>query len=522
MPPGSSVTYTATCNIAPSATGSLANTATATASVTDPTPGNNSATDTDTLSREADIQITKDPTPSQVVLGGQTLNYVITITNNGPSDTAGVDMSDTLPGSVTFQAFQVPPPPGCGESLGVVSCTGLSLALGASVMLDFDVVVAMSPPLSIDNTASITATPDLDPDPNNNTATASVPTDQTPPEIQAMETIAGPLAGCGPTVRVEVSEISVIFSEELMASGGGPLGANDADNPANYKLFATGPDFGFSTTACGAAVGDDVPVSVDAVDYQVDTPMAPQSTAAVSFNGGVTLPDGLYRIMVCGASGIEDLAGNPLDGNPNNPGADDFVIDFRIDAGNLFRNGHLDCADEDETVALAPWQELPSAGIEVTRDSADSDGSPLSGSVVVASSGGTGFGIAQCVELGALDNPYVLSGRLLVDTSLSALLGFEVECGMFSVPACAGTPFASATAVNTLVADTNDTWTEWQADDVTLLPGTVSVRCDLVITNALAASFEVYLDQLRLEGAGLIFADGFESGDTSAWTAQVP
>jgi uncharacterized protein affecting Mg2+/Co2+ transport len=51
LPAGGSVTYTASCTIAASATGTLSNTATvgAPAGVTDPTPGNNSATDTDTL-----------------------------------------------------------------------------------------------------------------------------------------------------------------------------------------------------------------------------------------------------------------------------------------------------------------------------------------------------------------------------------------------------------------------------------------------------------------------------------------
>ena len=49
MPPGSSVTYTVTCNIDPSATGTLSNTATVAASVTDPDSMNDSGTDGDTV-----------------------------------------------------------------------------------------------------------------------------------------------------------------------------------------------------------------------------------------------------------------------------------------------------------------------------------------------------------------------------------------------------------------------------------------------------------------------------------------
>ena len=61
LPSGGSVTYTASCTISAAATGTLSNTATVTApaGVTDPTPGNNSATDSDTLAASADLAITK-------------------------------------------------------------------------------------------------------------------------------------------------------------------------------------------------------------------------------------------------------------------------------------------------------------------------------------------------------------------------------------------------------------------------------------------------------------------------------
>jgi uncharacterized repeat protein (TIGR01451 family) len=49
LPVGASVTYTAVCSISASATGTLSNTATVSSSTTDPTPGNNAATDTDTV-----------------------------------------------------------------------------------------------------------------------------------------------------------------------------------------------------------------------------------------------------------------------------------------------------------------------------------------------------------------------------------------------------------------------------------------------------------------------------------------
>src|SRR5581483_2282228 len=61
LPSGASVTYTASCTISAAASGTLSNTATvgAPGGVSDPTPGNNAATDSDTLAPQADLAITK-------------------------------------------------------------------------------------------------------------------------------------------------------------------------------------------------------------------------------------------------------------------------------------------------------------------------------------------------------------------------------------------------------------------------------------------------------------------------------
>ena len=55
LPVGSSVTYTIICTIDLNATGTITNTASIAASVTDPTPGNDSATDGDTVLRPDSI-----------------------------------------------------------------------------------------------------------------------------------------------------------------------------------------------------------------------------------------------------------------------------------------------------------------------------------------------------------------------------------------------------------------------------------------------------------------------------------
>src|SRR5262249_35915098 len=97
---GASVTYTLTAQISPSATGSLVNTVTVT-SANDTNSANNSASDTDTLTPRADLQIAKtvsNATPNV----GDTIGFTITLSNLGPSLATNVEVTDLLPSGLAF------------------------------------------------------------------------------------------------------------------------------------------------------------------------------------------------------------------------------------------------------------------------------------------------------------------------------------------------------------------------------------------------------------------------------------
>ncbi|WP_166654372.1 beta strand repeat-containing protein, partial [Tahibacter aquaticus] len=176
LPSGGSTTYTASCAISAAATGTLSNTATVTSpvGVTDPTPGNNSATDSDTLGASADLSITKTDGVTTAIPGGS-VTYTITASNAGPSNAAGATVADTFPASETCSWTCV----GAGGGTCTASGSGnindtTNLPSGGSVTYTASCTISAAATGTLSNTATV-ATPGgvSDPTPGNNSATDS-------------------------------------------------------------------------------------------------------------------------------------------------------------------------------------------------------------------------------------------------------------------------------------------------------------------------------------------------------------
>ena len=137
LAPGATVTYTVVAAIDPSATGSLTNTVTVTAA-NDTNPANDSASDTDTLTPQYDVRVTKDDGVSSVVPGTST-TYTIVVTNSGPSTATDSPSATVLPAGVTAFSWS-----GNGSNgTGPLSDTIASLLPGATVT--YTVVAAIDP-----------------------------------------------------------------------------------------------------------------------------------------------------------------------------------------------------------------------------------------------------------------------------------------------------------------------------------------------------------------------------------------
>jgi uncharacterized repeat protein (TIGR01451 family) len=300
MPAGSSVTYTATGNIAASATGSLSNTATvnAGAGVTDPTPGNNSATDTDTLTASADVSVTKTDSPDPVVVNNN-ITYTITVTNNGPSDAQSLSLSDAVPANTTLVSVTTPAGWSRTDAVpvggtGTLTFTRPSLASGGSSV--FTVVVNVNNGTAngttITNTANVSSAT-TDPTPGNNSATATTLVQSNADlAISKSRTPSGTIdAGTNVTYTIQFTNNGPAPASNVTVSDTLPAGVTvvSQSNPAGWTCN-TIPAGGTGTITCtkaGMANGESATLTVVvAVSCSVANGATINNTATIASGAG--------------------------------------------------------------------------------------------------------------------------------------------------------------------------------------------------------------------------------------------
>ncbi|MCD0468090.1 DUF11 domain-containing protein, partial [Flavobacterium sp. ENC] len=161
------------------ATGSYSNTAVITGLENDPTPGNNTDTETPTPVAQTNLSVVKtvnNTTPNV----GDNVTFTITASNAGPSAATGVSVNDVLPSGYTF----VSATPSTGTWTAPNWSVG-GLANGASATLS--IVATVNATGSYGNTAVITGL-ENDPTPGNDTDTET-PTPVAQSNLSVVKTV---------------------------------------------------------------------------------------------------------------------------------------------------------------------------------------------------------------------------------------------------------------------------------------------------------------------------------------------
>ncbi len=286
LPVGASVTFTVMGTVSAAAVGTLSNTATvaAPAGVTDPNPGNNSATDSDTLTPIADLAITKTDGAATAVPGTPVI-YTIVASNAGPSAVTGATVTDTLPAVLTAATWTCVGAGGGSCPASGVGNIGASvnLPVGATATFTLTATVSAAAMGTLSNTAAVNVPAGVtDPNPGNNSATDT-------------DTLAAQVSlGVAKTDGSATYAPGGTATYTVTVTNGGPSSATNvtvADAlPAGLTLTANATCVASGTASCGTVTGTAGQTSFGATGASVGTGAADSLafTAPVAFASGMT------------------------------------------------------------------------------------------------------------------------------------------------------------------------------------------------------------------------------------------
>lgn len=443
---------------------------------------------------------------------GDTGTLVFSVNNtSSTADATALDFTDTLPAEIAV-ADPANATTDCDggiltavEGTDTIAYTGGIVPAGTNCTVSVDITsstLGMHLNTSGDLTSSLGNSGPAD-------ATLTV-VDLEPPEVTSVTTSGGALVECA-EVRSLISNIGVTITDSRTPIVG-------ADSSAAYFLVGAGADGDFTTADCTGVAGDDVEVTVLGVMVDATDPLS--VLASVNVAGAAGLAPGLYRFFVCDT--ITDTAGNALDGDGDMTAGGVFEVPFfRADPGNRLVNGYFD----DCPATLDPWTPVavsPNAIQTGDVGTDDNVGSPLSASARILQSVADATSFSQCAEVEA-DVFYDFESWLRYDAPTDAVALFVQTCEYFDATGCTGTSLGDS-SVAAVLEDSGGTWT-FNESIVHTPIGAVSALCTFE-TGPLGGNslFDLYLDGLFFGAGDLgpIFSDGFESGDTSAWSSTVP
>lgn len=176
---GGTATFTLTATLAPTATGTLENTATINppTGTIEPSSGNNTATVTNPVIGLANLRISKTVPPAQGVPGNNIV-YTVVVTNDGPSSVTGATVTDNVPSPLTNVTWTCAASSGssCGATTngtGNINTT-VNLASGGTVTYTITALVPANATGSITNVATVAPPGTInDPDGGNNSSTVT-------------------------------------------------------------------------------------------------------------------------------------------------------------------------------------------------------------------------------------------------------------------------------------------------------------------------------------------------------------
>lgn len=298
LTPGAAVILHVTGTLTAGASGTLTNTATVAPPVgtTDPDMSNNSATDSDPITPVADLAISKT-NPQPIVVPGTTVTYLLTASNNGPSDVTNAMITNSVPAALTNVTWTCASASGANASCGIASGTGNTISIPVSLQAGSTVTVTVTGMLNPAATGTVTNTAQIappvgttDPDMSNNTATRQIVVTPT-----ADLSIEKTNAQSTQTAGTPIAYIIVVRNRGPSAVTGATVNDPAPAGLGNVQWTCTGLNGG----VCGAPSGTgtiattvNLPVNGAAL-FRLSGTLDPAATGALTNTAIITPPTGV-------------------------------------------------------------------------------------------------------------------------------------------------------------------------------------------------------------------------------------
>jgi uncharacterized repeat protein (TIGR01451 family) len=160
-----------------------------------------------------------------------------------------------------------------------------------------------------------------------------------PPRVTKVDSVADSGDGTlddNETVGVPITQLLLTFNEPV----------SNTTTTSNYLLVNNGSDNIFQTSACGAPQGNDTAIPINSAAF-----LSATNTVTLTVNGGVALPADGYRLFAC-ADNLTDADNNPLDGNGDGTGGDDFIRNFTVGALGVLADLRIGKTDSQDPIVL--------------------------------------------------------------------------------------------------------------------------------------------------------------------------
>lgn len=286
--PGSSVTVTCTMGALPvgTAAGSavvrvtatekmdINDEATVSSASPDPNPGDNYATDTVQVRAVSDLAVAKSGGPDPVT-AGETLTYMVAVTNSGPSTAEAVVLTDAVPAGVSVVSV-VPTVGTCtagkpGVASAPTRCTVGNLAPGGAAAVTITLRVLPATRGILVNDATVSA---LSHDPNTANNSANLP----------IEVVGEANLSLAKTASPNPVAAGATLSYELVATNNGPSTAENvviADELDSRVTFTSASVLSPGGSCVLVVGGATTPGFTDLVRCSISSALAPGATAEV-------------------------------------------------------------------------------------------------------------------------------------------------------------------------------------------------------------------------------------------------